>query len=40
MQLLKSHTFVLIQICCVVIPQVDVDIATRVRVYDDGPNRR
>lgn len=37
---MKSHVFVPIQICCVVIPQVDVDIATRIRINDDGPNRR
>jgi hypothetical protein len=39
-RLLKSHTFVPIQICRVVIPQVDVDIATHVKVSSDGPDQR
>jgi hypothetical protein len=39
-RLLKSHTFVPIQICRVVIPQVDVDVATHVNVYSDGPDQR
>lgn len=26
--------------CCAVICQVDVDIATHISVFDDGPDRR
>lgn len=40
-QVLKEgNTCVPIQTCCVVISQIDVDIATHISIRDDGPERR
>lgn len=36
----EANTCVPVQSCCVVISQVDVDIATHISISDDGPERR